>query len=98
VPAEHSDKHNGVVLFPGRPPSQLLPAALSNDRYPVMVDALLVWLGEKIPNARCHFRCWARYLFISNMVTLSLPNTLPSLSSARISRRSSGFCRLWERM
>src|SRR4051794_8375728 len=41
-----------------------------------------------------HFRCWARYLFISNMVALSLPNTLRSLSSARISRRFSGFCRL----
>jgi hypothetical protein len=29
------------------------------------------------------------------MVTLSLPKTLLSLSSARISRRFSGFCRLW---
>jgi hypothetical protein len=41
-----------------------------------------------------YVRCCARCLFISNMVTLSLPNTLRSLSSARISRRFSGFCRL----
>src|SRR5205807_8647942 len=33
-----------------------------------------------------------------NMVTLSLPKTFRSLSSARISRRLSGFCRLCERM
>src|SRR5437763_8698763 len=32
------------------------------------------------------------------MVTLSLPKTFRSLSSARISRRFSGFCRLCERM
>src|SRR4051812_29896479 len=32
------------------------------------------------------------------MVTLSLPKTLLSLSSARISRRFSGFCRLWDLM
>jgi nucleotidyltransferase/DNA polymerase involved in DNA repair len=31
-------------------------------------------------------------------VTLSLPKTFRSLSSARISRRFSGFCRLCERM
>src|SRR3954470_8632682 len=37
-------------------------------------------------------RCCARYLFISNIVTFFLPNTAPSLSSARISRRFSGFC------
>ena len=49
--------------------------------------------------SRCrHVRCWARCLFISNMVTLSLPNTFLSLSSARISRRFSGFCRLCDRM
>ena len=47
---------------------------------------------------RRHVRCWARCLFISNMVTLSLPNTFLSLSSARISRRFSGFCRLCARM
>src|SRR6266404_2263752 len=46
----------------------------------------------------CHFRWAAKCLFISNMVTLSFPNTLRSLSSARISRRFSGFCRLCERM
>src|SRR5690242_16254495 len=50
------------------------------------------------PNGRCHFKWPARCLFISNMVTLSLPKTLRSLSSARISRRFSGFCRLCERM
>jgi hypothetical protein len=38
-------------------------------------------------------RCWDRYLFISNMVTFFLPNTASRLSSARISRRFSGFCR-----
>src|SRR5215204_1101753 len=32
------------------------------------------------------------------MVTLSLPKTLRSVSSARISRRFSGFCRLWDLM
>jgi hypothetical protein len=37
-------------------------------------------------------RCWARYLFISNIVTFFLPNTASSVSSARISRRFSGFC------
>src|SRR5207248_1078742 len=45
-----------------------------------------------------HFRCRVRCLFISNMVTLSLPKTFVSLSSARISRRFSGFCKLCERM
>ena len=44
------------------------------------------------------FRCRVRCLFISNMVTLSVPKTFASLSSARISRRFSGFCRLCERM
>src|SRR4051812_11495576 len=53
-------------------------------------DAAVAELGD----GSGHFRCWARCLFISNMVTLSLPNTLRSLSSARISRRFSGFCRL----
>src|SRR4051794_35102968 len=43
-------------------------------------------------------KCCARCLFISNMVTLSLPNTLRSLSSARISRRFSGFCKLLDLM
>src|SRR4051794_21969191 len=37
-------------------------------------------------------RCWARCLFISNMLTLSLPNTARSLSSALISRL---FCGFW---
>ena len=49
-------------------------------------------------SAGVHFRCCARCLFISNMVTLSLPKTLRSLLSARISRRSSGFCRLFALM
>jgi hypothetical protein len=39
-----------------------------------------------------YFRCWARCLFISNIVTFFAPNTASSFSSARISRRSSGFC------
>src|SRR4051812_21360287 len=39
-----------------------------------------------------HFRCCARCLFISNMVTFFLPNTGSSLLSARISRRFAGFC------
>jgi hypothetical protein len=51
----------------------------------------------------CHFasgdvRCWDRYLFISNMVTFFLPNTASRLSSARISRRFSGFCKSCFRM
>ena len=54
--------------------------------------------AHRLPSGkrRCasHVRCRARCLFISNMVTLSLPKTLRSVSSARISRRSSGFCRL----
>src|SRR5690606_13534717 len=40
-----------------------------------------------------HFRCCATYLFISNIVTLSLPNTGRSLSSLMISRRFFGSCR-----
>jgi hypothetical protein len=43
------------------------------------------------PGAQPYFRCCARYLFISNIVTLSLPKIGLSLSSARISRRFSGF-------
>ena len=38
-----------------------------------------------------YFRCWARCLFISNMLTLSLPNTARSLPSAMISRLLVGF-------
>src|SRR4051794_40296774 len=38
-----------------------------------------------------YFRCWARCLFISNIVTLFLPNTFSSLSSALISRLFCGF-------
>lgn len=45
-----------------------------------------------------YFRCWARYLFISNIVALSLPKTFFSLSSARISRLFSGFWSEWVRM
>ena len=54
--------------------------------------------GRQTDRARCQVRCRERCLFISNMVTLSLPKTLLSLSSARISRRFSGFCRLWDLM
>jgi hypothetical protein len=54
--------------------------------------------GRQTDHAGCQVRCRARCLFISNMVTLSLPKTLLSLSSARISRRFSGFCRLWDLM
>src|SRR3954470_17434131 len=39
-----------------------------------------------------YFRCWARCLFISNMVTRFLPNTAWSFSSAMISRL---FCGSW---
>src|ERR671916_2046009 len=53
---------------------------------------------RRTPRGRRHARCRARCLFISNMVTRSLPKTLPSLSSARISRRFSGFCRLFDLM
>src|SRR5215204_6303630 len=42
-----------------------------------------------------YVRCWARCLFISNMLTLSLPNTARSLSSATISRLFCGFWRLF---
>ena len=45
----------------------------------------------RAPGAQPYFRCCAKYLFISNIVTLSLPKTCLSLSSARISRRFSGF-------
>src|SRR5207302_4552528 len=55
-------------------------------------------VGRLTSHRPCHFRWPARCLFISNMVTLSLPKTLRSLSSARISRRFSGFCRLCKRM
>jgi hypothetical protein len=43
--------------------------------------------------AQVYFKCCARYLFISNIVTLSFPKIGLSLLSARISRRFSGFCR-----
>lgn len=43
-------------------------------------------------------RCCARCLFISNIVTLDLPKILPSVSSARISRRLSGFWRFLDLM
>src|SRR4051794_29133891 len=44
---------------------------------------------------RSQERCWAKYLFISNMLTLLLPPKMAwSFSSARISRLFSGFCRL----
>src|SRR4051794_9656139 len=54
--------------------------------------------SRQTDRARCQVRWRVRCLFISNMVTLSLPKTLLSLSSARISRRFSGFCRLWDLM
>ena len=41
-----------------------------------------------------YFRCCARYLFISNIVHLSRPNTFFRFASARISRLSAGFCKL----
>src|SRR5690348_2643070 len=56
------------------------------------------WANQNGPGRSLHFRWPARCLFISNIVTLSLPKTFRSLSSARISRRFSGFCRLCERM
>lgn len=43
--------------------------------------------------AQPYFKCCAKYLFISNIVTLSFPKIGLSLLSARISRRFSGFCR-----
>ena len=54
--------------------------------------------GADLWKQRHQVKCWARCLFISNMVTLSWPNTFRSFSSARISRRFSGFCRLCDRM
>src|SRR3954467_14857575 len=42
--------------------------------------------------AGLYVRCWARCLFISNMVTRFLPNTAWSFSSATISRL---FCGSW---
>src|SRR6478752_5886311 len=54
--------------------------------------------SRQTDRVRYRVRCRARCLFISNMVTLSLPNTSLSLLSARISRRLSGFCRLWDLM
>jgi hypothetical protein len=42
--------------------------------------------------AGLYVRCWARCLFISNMVTRFLPNTAWSFSSAMISRL---FCGSW---
>ena len=45
--------------------------------------------------SRPHLRCWARCLFISNIVTDFLPNTFSSLSSALISRLFCGFWRLF---
>jgi len=47
--------------------------------------------GTRGHRIRSHLRCWARYVFISNMVTRSLPNTARSLSSALISRLLAGF-------
>ena len=41
-----------------------------------------------------YLRCWARNLFISNIVARFLPKMRRSLSSAMISRPSSGFCSL----
>src|SRR5215213_5717204 len=41
-----------------------------------------------------YVRCWARCLFISNMVTRFLPNTAWSFSSAMISRLLAGSWRL----
>src|SRR5207249_3160653 len=63
------------------------------------IDPALNPDGGRLTSRRpCHFKWPERCLFISNMVTLSLPKTLRSVSSARISRRFSGFCRLCERM
>src|SRR6476659_11423491 len=46
-----------------------------------------------------YFRWFDRCLFISNMLTRSLPpKTFFSLSSARISRLFCGFCRLFLRI
>ena len=47
----------------------------------------------RCPATDAYFRCWARYLFISNIVTFFLPKIGSSFSSARISRRSFGFWR-----
>ena len=50
------------------------------------------------PFGVAYFRWFERCLFISNIVQRSLPKTLRSLSSARISRLFCGFCRLFLRM
>lgn len=62
-------------------------------RGPNLAVALPIAGSDRVPEP-FYFRCWARCLFISNIVTLSLPNTFRSLSSARISRPSFGFCSL----
>ena len=56
--------------------------------------------GMPAGKGECHWsgQMLGQVLFISKIVTLSLPNTFLSLSSARISRRFSGFCRLWALM
>ena len=51
-------------------------------------------VSRQTDRVRYQLRCRARCLFISNMITLSLPKTLLSLSSARIhgSSRGSAGC------
>ena len=46
-------------------------------------------------HAVSYFRCCARCLFSSNMVTRPFPKTAFSLSSATISRLFCGFCSLF---
>src|SRR5215213_10301474 len=54
------------------------------------VDARCVPVNSRVTDP--YLRCWARCLFISNMVTRVLPNTAWSFSSAMISRL---FCGSW---
>jgi hypothetical protein len=57
-----------------------------------LICSRLVTLPTKTHKLSGDAKCCARYLFISNIVTFFLPNTASSVSSARISRRFSGFC------
>jgi hypothetical protein len=91
---------------PGRGPRRRCRAArrAGGRRRPAACPRRVGSLGRSTPSRRTparhrgppiapYLRCRVRCLFISNMVAFFAPNTASSFSSARISRRSSGFCR-----